>query len=1177
MKKNLVTCTGRGSTGHKVSPFVPTIIYAMKLSFYILFVILTSAQLLCAKSGAGQALDEVYIHLDLKGESLKNAIRKIESKTNLRFAFKDKELNRQKKISLNTGRESLSNILDILLEGSGLGYRQIGNSIVITSADETKASDAGIIATGNKQEESSVKGKVTDSKGISMPGVSVKLEGTATRTGVTDAGGNYSFANLQAGNYTLTFTFIGFDPAVRTIRLAEGQESTISLALEETAGNLDEVVVVGYGTQRRSGITGAVSSVSSEKIKDLQVTGLDQALAGQAAGVQVSQTNGAPGGGVTVRVRGTGSISAGNEPLYVIDGYPLDAGFSQNQNPLNSINPNDIASIDVLKDASATAIYGSRGANGVVIITTKRGKEGPARINFDIYNGWQQVANKVEMLNGKELAELVIEARNNSWVDRGGNASDPNSLRPANLQIPGVFQDPSAVGSGTDWQNAIFNVAPMRNVNITASGGNRNTRYSITAGYLNQEGILINSGFKRYSSRVNVDADLSKKLKLGINLSPAYTKSAVANAEGHTHADGIINSALTMSPHYAIYNPDGSYTTQTGNDLGLNNNENPVALAREIDDDRSQIRVLGNINLELEIIPGLKLKTLFGSDLYTSRRSYFRGSKVGIDSRPAPSPQRAESNTSQSINWLSENTLTFNKTIAANHNITALLGYTAQKDYYEDNYARAVGFPNDIVRTLNAGQVDQGSSSVSEWSLLSYLARVNYDYKGKYLATVTYRRDGSSRFGPGNKWGAFPSASVGWRISEENFMRGVGSHLISELKIRASYGLTGNNVIGNYGHIGLIGSSNYVFGPGLGEVVGGLRPVSITNVNLSWEKNQQLDIGLDAGLFKNRLTLIVDYYNKITSDLLLNVPVPQSTGFSTALRNIGRVRNRGWEFTLNSRNFVNAFKWSTDFNISFNKNKVLALGPSGDPIISGAGGVGGTHITEVGKPVANFYGIIIDGIFQSQEEIDQNASVGGNTPTQPGDPKFRDINGDNQINSGDRTIMGNPLPDFTYGITNTFSFRGFDLSALIQGVQGNDILNTSRRYLLTMTGVRNQYALAKERWRSPQEPGNGQVPRAARFSTGRPGGYYSDWVEDGSYLRMRNITLGYNFPQKWVKNIFLQNARAYLSVQNAFTLTKYTGYNPEASIGGASALATGSDYGGYPYSRVYTIGFNIGF
>jgi len=1109
----------------------------------------------------GNAQDVLNKPISLKVEQtkLRTVLATLEQQYNVQFVYSSKAIQADRKISVNARAQRLAEFLDTVLEPLHIAYRVVQGQIILTPATAGAASGGDHAGNHLNQAAASlplllpVSGTVKDENGNGLPGVSVVLKGTQRGT-TTNAEGQFRM-DVPNNSAVLVFSFVGY----KTQEVRVGGQSVITLSLSPENNALNEVVVVGYGSQKRTDITGSVASVPIQNIRDQPVTGLDQALAGQVAGVQVSQTTGAPGGGVTVRIRGTGSIGAGNEPLYVIDGFPLEVGFNQTANPLAQLNPSDIESMEVLKDASATAIYGSRGANGVIIITTKRGKAGQTRLSMDVFAGWQEVANKIPLMNATEYAEMVRDAHTNS-----GFAAD----------LPPGFNNPASFGTGTDWQDAIFRVAPMQNYQLTASGGNDKSRFLISGGYLKQEGLVINSGFQRFSFRVNTDADLFRNVKVGVNLSPTYTTRNIVNAEGHfgSSENAVINAALVYSPTLPVYNPDGTYSTQTNFGYRFIQPENPVAIALETTNERRQLQLLSTAYAEWRILPYLTAKTNFGVNLNTARQNYFRPSILGFDSAPAPSVPSASDISSHAFDWLWENTLTYDLSLGK-HNLTGLVGYTSQKSDYMDSYVRSNQMPNDQVQTLNVAttfQTNGTGSSRSQWALLSMLARVNYNYGGKYLLTATIRRDGSSRFGANTRWGVFPSVSAGWRLTEEPFMKSLP--VIDELKLRASYGLTGNNAIPNYGAIGLLRASNYNFGPGVGTIVTGFSPSSFSNQSLGWESTRQLDAGLELGLWNSRVFLIAEYYQRITNDLLLNVNVPQVTGFTTVLKNIGSVENKGWEFTLSTRNLVNAFKWNTDFNVTLNRNKVLSLGPTGDPIFANTG-LANSHKTEIGQPLGNIFGYRVDGVLMSQDDIRPNNSWAN---SRPGDLKFVDVNGDGAITPDDRTLLGSPLPHLVYGMTNRFSYGDFEVNVLLQGVQGNEVLNLSRRFIAANANA-NVLKENVNRWRSPQEPGNGQIPRANRSATGNNTVLTSYFVEDGSFLRVRNITFGYNLPKAWQGALRLKGARLYGGVQNALTFTKYKGYNPEVNTEGANPLAPGVDYGGYPVARTYTLGINASF
>ncbi|GAB3497809.1 TonB-dependent receptor [Spirosoma knui] len=1032
-----------------------------------------------------------------------------------------------------------------------------------------------------------ITGTVTDAaNGDALAGTTIQVKGT--NTGATaDANGRYQLT-APVGEKTLVFSFIGYQP----LEVAVGNRSVIDVQLTANNNALSEVVVVGYGVQNRRDITTAIGSVKARDLANQPVASFDQALAAKIAGVQVTQTSGAPGAGLSVRVRGTGSISAGNDPLYVIDGIPLSrdtkyaTGSTNTQfpdNPINvlsTINTDDIESIEVLKDASAAAIYGSRGSNGVVLLTTKRGKEGKTTINYDSFVGVQNVSKKIDMINAYEYAQLSYEAKNNAYLDRNptGKPTDSNDIRNKGVGAPSTLIQPEIVPylsgqpglTNTDWQDAIFRAAPIQNHTLSISGGKDNVKFYVSGNYLDQRGVVINSGFKRYSARANVDVK-SGRLTVGANLNPTYSYHDLIKAEGPYLGEGVVGLALQIPPIFPVYNADGSYNWG-GNAWGYGATSilNPVAIANQVSDKLSQLRVLGNAYAQYEIFKGLSYRLNVGTDINSFQRDYYRPSTLEIRDRKGPSVPTGFSRAQNFINWLVENTLNYNQSFGP-HTVAALVGFTSQKDRRVANELTATNFPNDLVYTLNAGQVSAGASDVQEWSLLSYLGRVQYDYNGKYLLSAAIRTDGSSRFGRDNRWGYFPSVSAGWNLSQESFLKPVT--WLSDLKLRASYGLTGNFQIPNYGSISLLNYQNYILGPE--TVVSGLAPGNSANDRLRWEKTAMLDVGFDVSFFRNKLNFSVDYYNANTSDLLLNVPVPRTSGFSTELQNIGKVNNQGFEFTLGTRQTFGRFRWDASANIATNRNKVIALGPSGDPIIVAGGVAGAQFITQIGHPIGEYYTMIYDGVFKSQAEIDAYPHT---STTKPGDFRFVDKNGDGKIDfSSDRTVTGSYFPKYTFGFTNNFAFRGFDLGIAIQGVQGHKILNLIRRYIYNMEGNGNLFRGALDRWQSADNPGNGFVNRANRLSTGSNGEISTWHIEDGSYVRIRTLTLGYSLPSTLLQRLRLTRARLYVSAQNPFTFTKYLGFNPEVNSRPDSALSSGEDYGTYPLPRTTSVGINLSF
>ncbi|MDQ0106265.1 TonB-linked SusC/RagA family outer membrane protein [Chitinophaga terrae (ex Kim and Jung 2007)] len=1057
-----------------------------------------------------------------------------------------------------------------------------------------------------QEKRSTVTGSVTNERNEPVPGVSVVAKSNVTGATIgaqTAANGIYVLNGLQPGvTYRLLFSAVGFEPVESVpLALAEGAARTLNITLKEATSVLNQVVVVGYGTQRRKEITGAVVSVKAADLKDQPVTGLQQAIAGKVAGVQVLQNSGAPGGSISVRIRGLNSISAGTDPLYVVDGVPLSndlkgltgatdmvnitgqASFQKSPEPLSTLNPDDIASIDILKDASASAIYGSRASNGVVMISTKQGKTaGPPSFSYSMYAGFQQVSKKIKLMDAYQWSKYTYDAKNNAYLDAKPNASidDDNATRAnSSYQLPPEIL-PYLKGEqglvNTDWQDALFRNAPVQNHTLSASGGNEKFQYYISGNYLDQRGLIINSGYKRYGARINLTANLTDRLKVGVNLNPTVAHYDLVNSEGPWTFDGVLSNALKASPVYPVYNADGSLATNRQNiwAYGYSGGENPVALATQIDDKLDHLRNLGSAYAEYTIIKGLKFKTFFGTDINQFNRNFFRPSVLGTYKpiqQGAPTVPKGAAQSALSINWLWENTLNYNFT-ANKHRFDVLAGYTSQKNVTRANETYGTGFPNDAVHTLNAATVTSGTSTESQWSLISYLARVNYNFDDRYFIAASIRSDGSSRFGPNNKWGYFPAASAGWLISNEHFFK---VPVISELKARVSYGASGNFQIANYASYDLLSSNGYVLGPGTGNVVNGAGLSQPANPDLTWEKTLQLNAGIDLGLFENRIYLNADYYRATTSDLLLNVPVPYSSGFATALKNIGKVRNSGVEFGLNTRNFTGPFVWNTSFNISANKNEVLQLGANNAPIISdgGNGTISQLYITKVGAPIGSYYGYLNGGVFKNQAEIDAYPHYAS---AKPGDRRFIDYNNDKKIDANDRTTIGSYFPKYIWGMTNDFKYKGFDLSIALQASHGNQIMNLQRRFIYNSEGNANQMIEELGYWKSPSDPGDGNSMRANRVTTGNSTQPSSFFVEDGSYVRLRNVTLGYTFDKQLFHNK-IQGLRVYVSGQNVATWTHYTGYNPEVNARPDSPLSQGEDYGTYPLPRTFIAGINLSF
>jgi len=1007
-----------------------------------------------------------------------------------------------------------------------------------------------------RQEKVTVKGIVTNDQNQPIAGVSIRVKETSAATS-SDKNGLYEI-ELEKGQ-TLVFNNIGFT-AHEVVINAGGQQN---VTLTSSSEDITEVVVVGYGSQQKKDVTGSISAVSMKNIKGQAIASPDQALTGQISGVQVSNSNGTPGGGPRIRIRGIGAIGAGASPLYVIDGFPVPSSSNERGNPMASINPNDIESMTVLKDASATAIYGSRGSNGVILINTKKGTVGKMKLDVAASSGLQEVPQKgrPNMMNASEFAQFRKEAIEDKIRFEEGR-------EPTIDDIPEEYRNPSALGEGVDWYDAVTQVAPMSDLNVSLSGGNEHIRSFVSAGYLNQSGVMLNTGFDRFSIRANVDGNINNKFKVGINLAPtlSYLKGGV-NGQGR---DEFFEIATPVS---SIYNEDGSYNPYIVSP-GAFGNPNPVMYLNQRTNKSSKLKMLMSAYAEYSILSNLKFKTTFNVDYQDESGETFRPSTIPNQNAPGLSIPSGNYNRGQYLNWANENTLNYDYATDNGHTISALVGYSVQSQTDKSAGFNGTQYPDDDIETLNGAARITGGTGIEDWALISYLARVNYSFKDRYILTASYRADGSSRFGKDNRWGSFPSVAAGWRISEEDFLK--DTEWIDELKLRASFGRSGNFNISNYAPLSNIGTGNYVFG---GSLAPGRTMNTLGNSYLGWEKMKELNIGLDFATWNNRLSFTANYYKRNTLELLLNTPIPQSSGFPSVTENRGDVENTGFEFSVSSANFVgDNFSWNTDFNISFNRNKVIALGRSTDPIFSGQSSEGNfTNITRIGEPVGMIIGYIVDGIYQNQADLDKYPSFPGAVP---GNLRMRDVNGDGEITPNDDfDVIGNPYPDFTWGMTNTLNYKKFDFRVMVVGAMGQEMLHATRFYTDNIDGVFNVRKEIADRWRSEENPGSGMVPTTNGSGRGRV--MYRDthslFIDKTDYIWIKNITLGYTLP-KGIKGV-INDIRIYGNIQNPLLFTGYDA-NPEGTNlnrGDISPLVQGIDYGSYPVPRIYTLGLNFNF
>jgi TonB-linked SusC/RagA family outer membrane protein len=1052
---------------------------------------------------------------------------------------------------------SLAERLAAVLPAANLQFKELRpNYFVVTSRPAPAASGAAVAP-----QNVPVSGRVTDAKGEGLPGVTVLVKGTSIGTS-TGADGSFSLSVPE--NSTLVFSSIGYKNQEIAVT---GAISTIAVRLSDDAQSLNEVVVVGYGTQTRQEVTTAVTSVSAAAIERQPVAGFDQALQGQAPGVQVTAPSGAPGAGINVRVRGNSTLNLNASPLYVVDGVPIIPEYqqeitvgSQRLNPLNTINPNDIESIDVLKDGAAAAIYGVRAANGVVVITTKHGKVGQAQVGFNVYYGRQYLRKKLDVLNAQQFAQEFNAIQAGAGLAPG--YADPNNPSPYN----------------TDWQDAVYRPGYQQNYQLNVSGGTEKTRYYVSGGYFNQQGISLNSGFDRYNFKINLTQELSTRFRVGtnLNLSRTYTNGSV-RSEAALGSSGTVLGALSQIPTIPIYNPNGTYGTNP-----FNQSDNPVGNLLESTTQATVYQAVGNLYGEFDVLKNLKARSSIGIDFRTQDERQFTSTNYpGTSNADASTRGSARTANNQQVIWLLENTLTYNPNLGETSHLTLLAGQSMQASDRYTAGASTKGFGSNAVPYLGGGSaiLDLPYSYADQWSLLSFFGRATYDYDGRYLAQVSLRADGTSRFSTKNRFGYFPAVSLGWNIAKESFFPQNTS--LSSLKLRASFGANGNQEIYTYQRFPTYGLGSNYQGSG-SAILSGIAPNNIGNDALKWETTYQYNGGLDIGAFNNRLTFTFDIYNKRTKDLLLSVPIPVSTGAQTlsVLQNVGSVENRGIEIGLSTTNVQaenNGFGWTTSFNVSGNRNRILDLGQQ----VSDAGVSSnrtilstGYTISQVGSPLGAFYGYRTDGIVQSDAEGQNLPKQNGNTP-KAGDIKFVDVNGDKVIDPKDMTIIGNPNPKAFAGVTNNFSYKGLELSVFFQGSFGNEIYNQTRQILESQSDPLNQTTRVLNHW-SPTNT-NTDVPRPVRNDPNGNNRFSNRWIEDGSYVRLKNLTLAYNVPTALSQHAALKNVRVYLTAQNLVTWTRYTGYDPEVSADPFSTTGFGRDYGVYPQARTYTVGLNANF
>jgi len=1096
---------------------------------------------------ANISYSQTKIDIEVKEVPLEKLFQEIQKNSEYIFFYNDNVLTNRGNVSLNIKGATLMTILDNVLKDKGIKYRIDDRQVMVYEPGIKPEVPSAIVTV----QDFTVRGIVQDQNGQPLPGANIVEKGTTNGT-QTDFDGNYELT-LSNGEAVLMVSYIGY--SAKEIPVA-GQ-STINITLEESAAALDEIVVVGYGTQKKSDLTGSVSSLKSEDLNPGANASVDQMMLGRAAGVQINQSSSAPGGGLSIRIRGASSLNASNEPLYVIDGFPIDnspnltsggaAEVSENQapnNPLNSLNPADIQSIEILKDASATAIYGSRGANGVVMITTKKGKSGKMTVTYDVYSGIQTVAKTIDVLSTSEYITAI-----NDLSQEQGNAAVFSDLDIANI------------GNGNFWQDQIFRSAPITSHNISVGGGSENTSVYASINYFDQDGVVKNSGIKKYTGRINIDSKIGEKAKIGLNFNTSLIKdnNNIDGIQTNENA-GPIYSSLLYDPTEPIYNEDGTFS-QSAN-LTVNN---PVTLINGILSLNESNRTFGNAYLNYNITDDLSGKFNFGTDRQTSRRDIYNSTQT---IRGGAANGIANINVLERSNYLFEYTMNYNKTFNEDHNISVLGGVTYQKFSLKNFFGNISGFPSDDIGTNNLElgdtNTDQLGSRTEENTLLSYLGRVNYNLYDKFLLTGSIRADGSSRFGENNKFGYFPSFAFGWKLSEEEFI----PELFSQFKLRTSWGLTGNQEIGNYNsQLTFQSGPNVVLG---NSVLGSVIPSRKANNDLKWETTEQFNVGLDIAILKGRISTTLDYFSKNTKDLLFNLPLPLASGYASILSNVGEVENKGFEVLINTTNIItDDFKWDTSLNFSAIRNKVVDLGRIESIVTGNIMSVGNTAIIREGDPLASYYGYVVKGIFQEGDDI-------ANSPqpiAQPGYPIFEDRDGDGAITPADQTIIGSPFPDFTYGLQNSFSYKNFQLDVFFQGQEGADLININLIESLYPANFRRnrQSRTITDRW-TPQNT-DAKWPSSVNPNAYGASKVNTLTVEDASYFRLKNAQLSYKVP---VDNVnFLNSMRIYVTGQNLFTITNYGGFDPEANSLGSSNVRV--DYSSYPTARTYLLGLTASF
>jgi TonB-linked SusC/RagA family outer membrane protein len=1093
------------------------------LNFVLAIAIISLAH---ASDLTAQVLDK-KVSIELQNVTLRAALARIERAAEVKFLYHSNLISSGDRVERSFNEERLADVLEQILGPRHIRFEAEGNQIILTKETMGRLVES-LHNSEPEVQDRLISGVITNEENAPLPGVNILLKGTNHGT-TSDFDGKYNI-QVPDENAVLVFSFIGYE----TQEIVVGARSSIDVSMVPDTRTLQEVVVVGYGEMQKRDITGSVAQVSSEELQAVPVFNVEQALKARAAGVQVTQNSGQPGGRIEVRIRGGNSMIGNNQPLYVVDGFPITGG-------IEFLNPSDIESIDILKDASATAIYGARGANGVVIITSKRGKIGQkSQISVNSFYGIQEETKRYDLLNAKEYAIIA-----NEWLKNGGQ--------------PPFFNVDEVQNPGTEWQDVVLRSAPIQDHTISFSGSSEKTRYALSGNYFDQEGIIINSGVKRGSIRLNLDHELNNWLTMGVNLNVSRRDEQSVPVNNGYRGTAVLSAAASAPPTLPVYDAEGLPTEiEKFYNFGSADMRNPLIFAERKTRALANTFV-GNSTFEVKLTEELSFKTLLGLEYGHSISDYFQPIIFANDRGVA------SQSTFYRNSFLNENTVNYVKTFNEIHSLNVVAGYTYQTEMRRSFGIGVSGFSNNTTRNYDLGAaeiINPPSSGISEWVLASWLGRANYSLDDKYLVTVSIRADGSSRFGANNRWATFPSVALGWRISDEAFMQ--DAQFISDLKLRASYGITGNTALSPYQSLDRMSAQRAIYGNQSERI--GFSPSGISNADLKWETTAQTDVGVDLGIMDNRIRITADYYKKNTTDLLASVPLPPSIGFGSILRNIGEIENQGFEFTVNA-DLVrkNNFSWDVTGSFSANKNKVVTLAGGSDILSAGQSAAwSSTNIAREGEPIGSFFGYLEEGY------------------TDQGFIKYRDMDGNGTVNSLDRVILGNPMPDFFYGLNTNISYQNFELSVFLEGVYGSEIFHATKgTHLNSFQRGSNQFRdILGNYWTADNPDPNAKYPKISAAT----GIDISDrFIEDGSYLRVKSVRLGYNIPfTQWGISTF-NRAQIYVSGTNLLTFTDYTGLDPEVSTRGndgsniSTRLQMGHDQSGYPNARTYAVGLKLNF